>query len=134
MSEILQMRPVRFSFESNETKTSPLPFISAAPHKLEALSEDRAEDYDIDHSFCAKTTEVQGIPIATSKMVPDTIERSNNLGGDAQNWVIEAIGIAYRRTHRLPCRPSRAPLLSQRFGNPLTPNGPSQCATILLSP
>ena len=101
MSEILQMRPVRFSFESNETKTSPLPFISAAPHKLEALSEDRAKDYDLDHSFCAKTTEVQGIPIATSKWSPTpsnapiTSEETPRIGSSRQSVLPTAAHIGF---------------------------------------
>ena len=68
MSEILQMQPVRFSFESNETKTSPLPALSAAPRKGEALSEERAKKYDLDQFLYAKTTKVQGTLVATSPL------------------------------------------------------------------
>ena len=45
---------------------------NAAPHKVEALSEELAKEYDLDLSFYAKSTKVQGILIATSKKVTDT--------------------------------------------------------------
>jgi hypothetical protein len=45
---------------------------NAAPHKVEALNDELAKEYDLDQSFYAKTTKVQGILIATSKKVPDT--------------------------------------------------------------
>ena len=62
------MQPVRFSFVSNENKNSPLPALSAAPRKGEALSEERAKKYDRDQFLYAKTTKVQGTLVATSPL------------------------------------------------------------------
>ncbi|MFT5882607.1 MAG: hypothetical protein ACI9FG_001113, partial [Crocinitomicaceae bacterium] len=45
---------------------------NAAPHKVEALSDEIAKKYDLDSSFYAKTTKADGILIATSKKVTDT--------------------------------------------------------------
>ena len=49
-----------------------IPLLSAAPHKVEALSDKQAKEYDLDQSFFAKTTMVQDILIATSEKVPNT--------------------------------------------------------------
>ena len=46
--------------------------VNAAPHKVEALSDEIAKEYNLDPTFYTKTTMASGILIATSAKVTDT--------------------------------------------------------------
>lgn len=46
--------------------------VNAAPHKVEALSDEIAKEYHLDPKFYTKTTMASGILIATSEKVTDT--------------------------------------------------------------